>query len=497
MAPRFATRERSWLLRRYRAIGVHLGLVAALLGGVLLTPLLLIPFRPEEGVHSGPFLAAGLGLAAGGIALWRVLRTGRDGLSLREGAVAVLLGWLLACVVAAWPLMAVEGLTFTQALFESVSGWTTTGLSVLDVAQARGVTLLLRSVMQLAGGAGFAILMVGATLGTGDMALPVAEGRPDLLVPNVRASARLVLRIYLAYAGLGVLALRIAGMSMFDAVNHPFCAVSTGGFSTRADSIGAWHSPAVEGVTMVLMVLGSLNFVTAWMLIRGRIRPFLANGEIRLMLLMAPAAALLLGFAVLSQGGGRVEAVRIAVFQAVSALTTTGYSTVALDGWSPLGILVLVILMLVGGAACSTAGGLKQSRVFLLWRVLQRELVRPLRPATEVRDDRIWEGPRRVAIGEARIRSVAAYGLIYLASWLGGACVLAAHGHDVRDSLFEFASALGTVGLSVGLTGPSTPPGILWVEMAGMLLGRLEFVVVFVGLAKLARDAGCVARGHR
>jgi trk system potassium uptake protein len=156
------------------------------------------------------------------------------------------------------------GPPFSRALFESVSGWTTTGLSVVDVTSAGPMILFWRSIIQLAGGAGLAIIMMSAIVGPTGVGISSAEGRSDQLVPHVRQSARLVLIIYTCYALPEPLAYRMAGMSLFDAVNHSFAAVSTGGFP-RVESIGYWDSTAIEAVTLPLMLLGNLSFVTAWL----------------------------------------------------------------------------------------------------------------------------------------------------------------------------------------------------------------------------------------
>jgi trk system potassium uptake protein TrkH len=488
-------REALHLRRRYRAILSTTGLILALVGLLMLAPLFVLLAWPVDGASVAGFLLPGLALVAGGLLLWKRLESEPTLLTLQEGGVIVLLSWVAACVASAVPLMAAEGLGPTRAIFEAVSGWTTTGLSVVDVTLAKPVTLLWRSIMQLAGGAGLAIITLSAITGGGGPSLSAAEGRAEQLAPNVLASARLVVRIYTAYVAVGVLALRAAGMSGFDAVNHAFCALSTGGFSTHPESIGFWDSAAIESVTLLLMIFGGMNFVTAWVLFRGRLRAFGKNGEVRLFAVTAVACALLLLALTCAPLYSTVsKALRVAVFETVTALTTTGYSTVGYGNWNAFGILLIIVLMLIGGAAGSTAGGVKQYRVHLLFRSLVRELRRPFLPRTAVVDDSVWQGEERVSIGDARVRTVGAFVFLYLATWLGGAAILAAHGYTLSESLFEFASAVGTVGLSVGITGPDAPRLVLWAETVGMLLGRLEFFVVLASAAKIVRDTARMVR---
>lgn len=385
--------------------------------------------------------------------------------------------------------MAGLGLSFPLALFESVSGWTTTGLSVVDVTAAGPVVLLWRSTMQLAGGAGLAIITLSAIVGPTGGVLASAEGRSDQLAPHVRRSARLVLLIYGAYTAVGIAAYRLVGMGLFDAVNHTFTAVSTGGFSTRVESIGYWDSPAVEAVTVALMVLGNLSFVTAWHLWRGRLRAVARNGEVRLTAVLVPlAAAALLMLTCRSLYPHLGKAARVGLFEAVTALTTTGFSTVSYANWNGFGVLVLVVLMLIGGGTCSTAGGLKQYRAYLLWKLLVWELRRALLPPAAVLERPLWEGETRAFVDDARVRQVGFFVTLYLALFAAGTAILCACGSPLASSTFEFASSLGTVGLSMGVTSAAMPAPALWAQTVAMFLGRLEIVVVLVSIARVAGD---------
>jgi len=308
-------------------------------------------------------------------------------------------------------------------------------------------------------------------------------------VPHVRHSARLVARIYAGYAVVGVVGLRLAGMSWFDAVNHAFAAVSTGGFSTRAASFGHWDSVMVEAVTLPLMVLGSTNFQLAYLCWQRRWRAVRGNPELRFAG-VATAVALPLVYlgAVRGLDLPAAKALRVTVFETVSALTTTGFNSVPYAESAAVAPLVLVPLMLIGGASGSTAGGLKQIRVYILLRALSAELRRLRVPREVVLAPFLWRGSERVFLEAPAALQVAvfavAYGLVYVA----GVGVLVAAGVEPGAACFEYASALGTVGLSVGVTTPDAGAAVLWAEIVGMLLGRLEILVVFVALAQAWHD---------
>ncbi|MFO7949426.1 MAG: potassium transporter TrkG [Candidatus Fermentibacteraceae bacterium] len=480
---------RSHLALRYREIGSKVGFLLVLVSAYMLLPLAGLAAYPEEAGAAAAFALPALAMAALGLVAWRLLHPRQQVvLTVREGGVIVLVSWILVSIFSAWPFMRLEGLSFTQAVFESVSGWTTTGLSVVDVTGAFRITLLWRSLTQLAGGAGLAIIMLSAIAGPTGPAVSVAEGR-DLLVPHVRESAKLVMRIYSVYAVLGVLGLWLAGMDWFSAVNHAFAAISTGGFSTEPASIGHWDSPQVEAVTIVLMLLGSISFVTIWSLIRGKLRTFLRNGEIRLVALLLPVSAvLLLLLTTRGLSGPSFEATRSAVFQAATALTTTGFSTTGFGVWNSFGWGMIILLMVIGGGTCSTAGGIKQYRILLMAKSVGWEVRRHLLPGKAVVPYPVWVGDRKVFVSEGHLRSVGTFVFLYIASLAAGTAVLAAHGGGLRDSLFEFASTLGTVGLSTGMTSPQSPQLVLWTQTVGMLLGRLEFFVVIVSIRKVAGD---------
>lgn len=489
-------REKEFLRQRYCAILSHTGTILSLSSVLMLSPLLAILAYPQEAKNFWSFVIPAVSLGLLGLFLWRFFRASLSSpLTTQEGGVIVVISWIVVILFSAWPIAEALNMDFSRAIFESVSGWTTTGLSVVDVTTAGPMILLWRSTMQLAGGAGLAIIMMSAIVGPTGVGISTAEGRRDQLVPQVRESARLVLIIYSGYALVGVLAYRLAGMDLFDAVNQSFAAVSTGGFSTRVESIGYWDSVAVEAVTLPLMLLGNLSFVSAWLLLQGDLRSFFRNGEVRLMAVMIPlsiAALFIFTSSRLYPLFGK--SLRVAVFETVTALTTTGFSTVSYDKWDPLGVLMLMVLMLIGGGTCSTAGGIKQFRVYTLWKLMIWEIRRPFMPRKAVMIRPLWEGNRQVFVEDARARQIGVFVFLYLATFLAGAMILCACGYSIRDSLFEFASAIGTVGLSIGVTSAHMHDAALWAETTAMFLGRLEFIVVIISILKMAKDTRIILK---
>ena len=480
---------------RYRSILAYTGVIFILNALVFLFPLIMFLIIPDEAKYYSGFLLAGFLSAAVGFVIWRIFRPPVYAtLSVQEGGVIVLLSWIGIFGFSSIPFMMINHLTFTQAAFESVSGWTTTGLSVVNVTTSPKCILLFRSIIQLLGGAGLAIIMLSSITGPKGAGHSIAEGRNEQLVPNVKKSAKLVMIIYLGYAVTGTIAYMIAGMSLFDAVNHSFAAISTGGFSTRPESIGYWDSVSVESVSLALMILGNLNFLTAYILLRGKLKSVLRNGEIQVMGVLIPLAIAVLFLTVTGALYPTLgKAARVAVFETVTALTTTGFSTVTYNDWNAMGIIVLVSLMIIGGGTCSTAGGLKQFRIYILTKALWWDIKSDFLPRKTVMDTHVWQGESKEYITDSNIREVTVFAFMYFLILITGTSILAYHGFSFQDSLFEFTSALSTVGISIGVTSPNAPVVVLWTETIGMFLGRLEFFVIFVSIGKIIKDINIIS----
>ncbi len=475
---------------RYRAIVSYSGLMFILTGLLMLTPLFVLSAWPQEIDQSGAFLIPAAVLLLMGLILRLLFRPRRKVvLSVQEGGIIVVISWVVACVFSAIPFMLLLGFNFTQAVFESVSGWSTTGLTLVDVLSASHLILIWRSITQYAGGAGLAIIMLSAITGPSGTGLAIAEGRTDQLVPHVRESAKRVMILYLGYAIYGIIAYVFAGMPVFDAVNHSMTAVATGGFSTRPESIGYWDSALIDSITITLMILGNLNFLTAYLILKGKLGAVYRNGEIRVLFVsVCTGAFLILLFGVFDLYPTFSKALRVSVFECVSAISGCGFTSTVYTSWRGIGYLVLTILMIIGGATCSTSGGLKQYRVYLLYKTVSWEIRKAILPPSAVIENYVWQGDGRDYIRDKRVVQAAAYIYIYILSFLIGTAVLACYGHSMTDAMFEFASAQGTVGLTVGITRIDSPGILLWTEIFGMFLGRLEFFIVFVSLLKVGKD---------
>ncbi len=493
-------RQNKHLMERYAFIGTYLGLLFLVMAGVMLIPLLCLFFVPREAIFAPAFIVPAAILAGLGLLLRYGLRLHKlSSLDFNESSVVVLVTWVAISLGGAIPYILISGMSFSHAVFDSVSGWTTTGLSLLDIPHAPVILLFYRAWTQFIGGAGIAIIMLASLTGVGAQHLYSAEGKGTLIKPNVLASARIVVSLYLGYFLFGTAAYLVLGMNLLDAVVHCFAAISTGGFANYTQSFGYFNSALVEFVTIILMILGNLSFLTGYFIAKGKLKSILRNGELKVLtvslLIAIPLVFLGVTSGIYSTGS---KALRVAVFETISAITTTGFSTVNYNDptWADSGVFILIVLMLIGGGTCSTAGGIKQYRVYMMYKSVLWHLKKSLMPEQAISRNYIWEGDQKGYVNDSKFRGIGSFVFLYMALYIVGVTIIAfsidpttGQPYHLKEAMFEFASSIGTVGLSVGVSTTSAPLLVIWTETIGMLLGRLEFFVVFLAVIKLGKDA--------
>ncbi len=475
----------------FRLMIGYIGVLLMIIGGIVLLPLCTLLFYPAEALEARYFILPGiLSIMTGYLLFYNIRGKEKGQLQRNQDAVIVVTCWILAIVICALPFMLSGKYNFTQAVFEMTSAWSTTGLSVVDVEHTSHLFLMYRSTVLFFGGIGLVLIMLSVQSDTYGMRLYAAEGHSDRLLPNLLKSARIIITIYLCYILSGVVLYVLFGMSPFDAIIHSIGALSTGGFSSRAQSIGYYNSVPIEMITIVLMILGNINFLAHLFLIRGKLRNFFQYCEIRfsfvIIALITPVVGVLLAY---SLNLTLPEALRTALFQVVSALTTTGFQTVDSFIRLPSSVLLLMIaLQLIGGGMGSTAGGIKQYRVYVLCKGIYWNMERLLLSKNVIRSHKISRVDRKEAISSTEISRTSLYVLLYLSIFVLGSFILCCYGHSLEYSMFEFSSALGTVGLSAGIMTYDAPSLVLWTGTIGMFIGRLEIYVVLLAGVRIGRD---------
>lgn len=438
---------------------------------------------------TGAFLVTALGTAVVGTTAWRLTDLGRD-LTVKEGYAVVALAWLSIGAAGAVPFL-LTGVVEAPivALFEAVSGFTTTGATVFGDIESlpRGI-LFWRNLTQWIGGMGIIVLGIAVLpfLGVGGMQLFRAEvpgPTPERLQPRIAQTAKLLWYVYAGLTGAQVLLYLLGGVPLFDAVTHAFTTLSTGGFSPHGDSL-AGFSPYGQYVTILFMYLAGVSFALHYRALAAGFRPYRDHVEWRFFTGVILGAAALAFTGLWLQGSvaaqGIEASVREALFQTVAIATTTGYVTVDYETWVLGGQLLLVLLMFMGGMAGSTGGGMKAVRIQALWKHGLTELRRSLHPRAVM----VTRLGGKVLSEEVLLRLMA-FVLIYLALFAAGVLALAALGHDLATALGAAAATIGNIGPGIGRVGAVDHYG--WMGPAShalliflMLVGRLEIFTVLL-----------------
>lgn len=467
-----------------------LGLLLLCLAGAMSLPFFITILTGEPGTI--PLLLSILVTAGAGILGYLASRRGnqtgtRTEIGLREGFVIVSAGWILFSAFGALPFY-FTGMfpSYTDAYFEAMSGFTTTGATVLTVIEGQPLALhFWRSFIQWLGGMGIIVLSLAILpmLGVGGMQMYKAEVPgpvPDRLVPRIRQTARLLWGLYVLLSVAEVLVLFLLGMPFVEALLHTFTTMATGGFSPKAASIGAYQSAAIDTVVIVFMFLAGANFALHFQALRGNFRIY-RDPEFRFYGVVVLAAIVIMTFILY----GRVypdlaSALRYGAFQVVSIVTTTGFGTADYVTWPVFAQFLLLCLMLLGGCAGSTGGAIKHIRSLLLFKVSYDHLYRLIHP----------KAVRHVKVGgkvvpKEVLEGVHVFVLLYFFTFFIGTATLTLLDTDLVTAIGAVAATLGNVGPGLGIVGPvghyaGIPPLGKWILSACMVLGRLELFTVFV-----------------
>ncbi len=405
----------------------------------------------------------------------------------REGFLIVTFGWLFSSLAGATPFIISGAIPhFTDAFFETMSGFTTTGASILTNIESLSHGMLFwRSLTHWLGGMGIVVLTVALLplLGVGGLNLLRAEApgpSVDKMTPKIKETAKILWLIYLLFTVVETVLLLFGGMSLFDALTHTFGTLATGGFSTRNASVGAFHSIFIQVVITVFMVLAGMNFNLFYKLALGKVKDFFRDTEMKVYLSIFTIATILVAFNLMSTYGSFAKGLQYAGFQTASILTTTGFATADFSMWPAFSKNILFFLMFVGGSAGSTGGGMKVIRLTTLFKIGLNELKRFVHPNSVFLLKLNGE-----VIKKDLVYPVAGFVLFYMTILLAVTVIVSTGGYDILTSFTTALATLGNIGPGFGRIGPSLnyafyPTYIKWVLSAAMMLGRLELYTVLV-----------------
>jgi trk system potassium uptake protein TrkH len=470
----------------YRLVFQFLGLLLLIEGFFmwLCIPVSML-FHDHELVPLG--VSGLISVVVGGLTLLATRKAPKI-LNARDGFLIVAIGWILFSFFGSMPfILSGEIPSFTDAFFETISGFTTTGASILSEIEVLPHGLLFwRSLTQWLGGMGIIVMSLAILplLGVGGMQLFVAEVPgpvPDKLHPRIKETAKRLWAIYIIFTFAETLLLWIGGMTLFDAVNHSFTTMATGGYSTKTASLAYWDSPFIHYVIVIFMFLAGTNFTLSYFALHLRFKKVWQNEEFRyylgFILGFTILLTIILSFTELQSGE---ESFRHSLFQVVSIITTTGFVTFDYLSWIPLLGIILFMMMFFGGSAGSTGGGIKILRIVLLLKNSAMELKRLIHPNAVI--------PVRFnknAVSPDILNNVFAFISFYIMTVIVGVIVMTAMGYDIGSALGAVAATLGNIGPGIGLVGPvenyaHIPVFGKWFLSFLMLIGRLELFTVLI-----------------
>jgi trk system potassium uptake protein TrkH len=460
----------------------------------LMTAVILREWNPSLDFLISISITSVLGILM--IGAGRKTREKENAMKWKHGFVIAALSWIVLMVLCSIPyLLSGHYLSLLDACFDVMSGFTTTGLALIQDMDHISVSLnMWRHILTFVGGQGIVVLALTFLIKNtgGAYKVYVGEAKDVELMPNVMGTARQIWKISMIYLIIGTIALWIAGIligiqplsAFFQALFMFASSWSTGGFAPYSQNIMYYHSFAYEIITLVFFILGSLNFGLHYAVWQKNRKELIRNIEVQsftITAFMTCAAAVIL----LAQTGLYDEAVsafRRVVYNVLSAHTTTGlgsvYARQFANEWGDKGVLLLIIAMLIGGSACSTAGGIKGLRVGIIVKGLIADVKKILSSERSIKITKIHHF-KDIVLEDPTVKSAALIAICYIVTFTGGILIASFYGYPLLDASFESASVTGNVGLSIGVTTASMPAALKIYYIIAMYLGRLEFLSVF------------------
>lgn len=476
--------------REVKTILHYTGDVCMLLGAAMLVPI-LVSFIYNEPRYIVPFLSSAAISAVIGFSLVKLFKIETQ-ITLKSAMVFSTIIWLIACALGALPYYLTGELSYLNSYFEAMSGFTTTGFSMYSNLNAVSFTMnFWRAFTQWIGGLGIIFLLLALLRSTGAdvMRLYLAEGREERLRPSIKHSTRVIVYIYVFFTALGIILFLIAGMPLFDSVFYTFTALSTGGFGMQNTSILFYNSVWIEIAAMIIMMIGATNFALHYTVLKGNWKEYFRDIETKVAFSLIILSTILVTFVLYSHqvyGNDLLLNFRFALFQMVSAISTTGLQTAfypdILSKWIGLGTFLMTIIMIIGAGSLSTGGGIKWLRLGVLLKGISWQVKSFILPGKAVMAKKIHH-VTELKVTDDILRITGAFVFTYLVIYIISIVIVLIYYNDISRVIFEVASALSNVGLSSGIITPDSPVLVKLVFIIDFWVGRLEIWPVLLLIA--------------
>lgn len=476
----------------FKIVIAILGLIVLFIGVAML---FAIPFSLyySDGAHLPLLFSSGFCIVIG-LSVWYIFKSNEYDLTPRASFAIVTFAWVVMSLAGTIPFVVSGAIpNFTDAFFETVSGFTTTGASILTNVEAMPKGLLFwRSMTQWLGGMGIILLSLAIlpVLGVGGMQLFKAESpgpTVDKIKPRIGETAKVLWQVYALLTILLILLLILGGMNLFDAISHSFTTMATGGYSTKNLSVGHYNSLYIDAIITIFMFIAGVNFVLHYRALRGDFKSYFKNNEF-VFYLSVIVISILFSVLLLMKSGNYnsfLDAIRYGSFQTVSIITTTGFSTADYELWPYAIQFLLFILMFIGGCAGSTGGGIKNMRMLILLKNGNTELRKLIHPKAIV--------PVRFngkTIQQDIINNILAFFVLFIATFVVTTIILTTLGMDIISSMGAVIASLSNIGPGLGSIGPTDNYSHIpilgkWILSFCMIIGRLELFTALVIFTKV------------
>ena len=461
----------------FKTIAYFTGTICIILGIFLLLPV-IIALIYDTPKYAQAFLISAIITTIVGLLIRANFTRNKIGeLSLKGALIFVFSIWGVTALFTSLPYFFTGLLGPLDAIFQGMSGITTTGFTLIDIQPIPRSIAFWEAFTQWIGGLGVILLIISVIPSSTSLKrLYFAEGRTEQMTPNIRHTSKIFIKLYIILTFLSILTYLLLGLPKFEALCYALTAIATGGFSIFPSSVDYFNTPAIEMATIIIMIVGSTNFILLYRVIKGNFKSYYKDVEVKTMFILMAIATTLITISLLvnqTYGSNVIETLRHALFQVVSVISSTGFTSTDVNLWPPFCYHIMIILMICGGGVCSTASGIKLYNVYLLFKSLWWEGQSIFKSKNTIIHKKIYHDRRIITITNKEIKSVFIYAILYIIIFIVSATIILIFTKDIQTAYVISASAIGNIGIEPEFINIATPAVVKIVMIIEFWIGRI------------------------
>lgn len=461
-----------------KTIGHYSGYVCILIGLFMLAPIITALAYHDAPTYLNAFIISSAISIAIGIILFTSFRSRQlTQLSLKGSLIFVLSIWGITALLAGLPYFVSGDLGFIDSIFQGMSGITTTGFSLIPAEETSFSICLWEALTQWFGGLGIIVLLLVVVPSSVSLKrLYFAEGKTEQMTPNIKHTIMIFIKLYLLLTAIGIVLYLLIGLDLFDAICYCFCGIATGGFSVDANHVEHFSQPLMQLVTIIIMILGSTNFVLLYRLFKGNTKQLFKDEEVKAMAIIIIFGTVLIALSLYFGGYYHQDIVKIfshSLFQVVSVMSSTGFTTTDITAWPSFCYHILIILMFIGGSVCSTSGGLKIYNIVVMIKSIWWEVQTMLLPKNTIIVKKIYHDNKYRDVSNDNIRTILIYIIAYILIFLVSSMIILLFCNNLEIAYSLAASSLGNTGVGPDYFSITMPLPIKIIMIIDFWVGRI------------------------